>query len=422
MASSQSPFLEINAIPPNSVAIFGQEGFIETRSIFPEGPLTASGGYLDLGDSLTDSIHLHLSADVPTALLLSSGVDSATIAAIGRRLGRDLNCLTIATPDVADESPQAAETAHYYGHRFQSIQATLDDRDVIKFFGAMQRPSVDGLNTYIVSKAVHEAGYKVALSGLGGDEALGGYSHFRLLKYLTPLSLIRELPPQLSGIVAKVLAQKGLASEAKAMRLLDKEGPRDGLQLSLLQREVLPVSLVADLTGNNYQPVIEGQYPASGSFSEQFISMVAAEVAIYLEAMLLPDADSFSMASSVELRVPFVDRHVFKASLAFAESRKRRPAKAAIGIALDDPYLRNLAARKKRGFSVPMRQWMSGPLSQVLYEADGPDAAIWSVIDRTVAERARLLPLRACGRWTEPWAFSALNAWLENVGGEMGGI
>ena len=63
-----------------------------------------------------------------------------------------------------------------------------------RFFQAMQRPSVDGLNTYLICKAVHEAGFKVALSGLGGDEAVGGYSHFRLLKYLPMLRAMDAVP------------------------------------------------------------------------------------------------------------------------------------------------------------------------------------------------------------------------------------
>jgi asparagine synthase (glutamine-hydrolysing) len=141
--------------------------------------------------------------------------------------------------------------------------------------------------------------------------------------------------------------------------------------------------------------------------------MVAAEVAIYLQAMLLPDADAFSMASSVELRVPFVDSHVFSAALRLAASKGTRPGKEAMGMALNDPYLSGLAAQPKRGFSVPMRRWMTGPLATVLSAADQPDAAVWSVVDREVAERAGLIPLRPGDRWAEAWALATLNAWLD---------
>src|ERR1035441_5206141 len=352
MAPDQAPFLEIKALPPNSVAMFDRNRRITLRPIVPEGPLVATESFADLGSALSDSVDLHLGADVPTALLLSSGVDSATIAAVGRRLRRDLDCLTIATPGAADESTGAAETARHYGQCCRRIRSNLEVGDVAKFFGAMQRPTIDGLNTYLVSKAVHEAGFKVALSGLGGDEAVGGYSHFRLLKCLPALRGVRKLPPLLTSVAAKVLAQKGIASEVKAMRLLGKQGPRDGRQLSLLQREVLPESLAADLTGNEYRSVMGRSSHVPGSFPERFSAMVAAEVAIYLQAMLLPDADSFSMASSVELRVPFVDSHVFSAALESSHGRNGPPGKAAIGAALGDPYLEALATRPKRGFSL----------------------------------------------------------------------
>lgn len=415
MASDQAPFLEIKSLRPNSVAMFDRGRRIKVRSILPNGPLAATEPCADLGATLIDSINLHMGADVPTAILLSGGVDSATIAAVGRRMDRDLNCLTIATPGAADESDNAAETAGYYGHSFRRILATLEDGDVARFFGAMQRPSIDGLNTYLISKAVHEAGFKVALSGIGGDEAVGGYSHFRLLKYLPALGLVRALPPQVTGTAAKVLARRCLSSEAKAMSLLGKQGPRDGRQLSMLQREVLPAALAADLTGNRHRSVMDSQATAHGSFSERFNAMVAAEVAIYLQAMLLPDADSFSMAFSVELRVPFVDSHVFWASLALAADKEKRPGKVAIGAALGDPYLKNLATRPKRGFSLPMRGWMSGSLAPVLNAANSPDATVWSVVDRAVAARAGLIPLQVRDRWAEPWALSALNAWLETI-------
>jgi asparagine synthase (glutamine-hydrolysing) len=120
--------------------------------------------------------------------------------------------------------------------------------------------------------------------------------------------------------------------------------------------------------------------------------MVAAEVAIYLQSILLPGADAFSMAWSVELRVPFVEGHVFAASLALAGGTPRHPGKAIIGNSLNDPYLKALAARPKRGFSVPMRRWMTGPLAPILRATEDPDAPVWSVVDRTMTKRAGLIP------------------------------
>jgi asparagine synthase (glutamine-hydrolysing) len=421
MAPDQSPIHEITSLAPNSVATFDKDCRVTMQPILPGGPLPGAQARGGLGEALADSIDLHLAADVPTALLLSAGVDSAAIAAVGCRLGRNLHCVTVATHGAADESAGAASTARHYGHAFQRVPAVLEDADIARFFTAMQRPTIDGLNTYLVSKAIHEAGFKVALSGLGGDEAVGGYSHFRLLKHLRALRVAQRMPGTLTGTAAKGLHHIGSANQAKIKRLLSKDGPRSGLDLCILQREVLPEALVAGLTG------MDGNLKFNESTLESMCaygppgSMVAAEVATYLETMLLPDADSFSMSSSVELRVPFVDGHVFRASLNEIAAKRTITGKASIGMALDDPYLRKLAAVPKRGFSVPMRFWMTGPLLPLLRAANDPNAAVWSVVDRDAASQVGLVPLRIRDRWTETWLLVALNAWLETLSDRLAG-
>jgi asparagine synthase (glutamine-hydrolysing) len=416
IAADQSPFDEITALPPNSVACFGLDGRATVTAIRPGGPLAMTCAPDDLGTALAESIDLHLGADVPTALLLSGGTDSATIAAIGQRLGRRLHCLTVATLDAEDESDEAAQTARHYGHRFERIPVALETSDMAKFFAAMQRPTIDGLNTYLVSKAVHDAGFKVALSGLGGDEAVGGYGHFRILRLLRTLRILERAPGPVIGIGARTMARLGIAGQAKARRLLSAGGPREGSAMSLLQREVLQATLISQLTG-----IATGDDVAVGltgtDAATPFAAMVAAEVAIYLQAMLLPDADAFSMASSVELRVPFVDSQVFASSLALAAGAARHPGKPVIGDLLNDPYLKALAARRKRGFSVPMRQWMAGPLAPVLKAAEDPGAPVWSMVDRAAAQRAGLIPLIECERWAEGWVIAALNAWIGTIAG-----
>lgn len=418
IAADEAPFAGITALAPNTVATLDAGCRVSMRPILPDGPLASRNGTDDLGSALADSIELHLGADVPTALLLSGGVDSATIAAVARRLGRDLDCLTVAAEGAADESAEAARTARHYGHGFRQIPAALRAADVTRFFSTMQRPSIDGLNTFLISKAVHDAGFKVALSGLGGDEAVGGYSHFRLLRYLPAGRALDRLPDSVNSAVAALLSRTGAGSQTKLRRLLAADGPRNGWGLSQLQREVLPGPLAAALTGATGDRRDDPARDLGGSAAHDpasFGAMVDAEVAIYLQPVLLPDADGFSMASSVELRVPFVDHRVFSAALALAERTGKTPGKKAIGIALGDRYLQSLAGRPKRGFSVPVHAWMAGPLAPMLQAANEPDAAVWSVVDRSVADRAGLTPLVARSRWAETWVFAALNAWIDSL-------
>ena len=95
------------------------------------------------------------------------------------------------------------------------------------------------------------AGFKVALSGVGGDEAVGGYSHFRLLKYLPMLRAMDAVPLPV-GVMAAKLA--GTLGGAKASRLLGRHGPRSGAGLALLQRELFPASLVSEPDRSREQP------------------------------------------------------------------------------------------------------------------------------------------------------------------------
>jgi hypothetical protein len=116
----------------------------------------------------------------------------------------------------------------------------------------------------------------------------------------------------------------------------------------------------------------------------------------------------------VELRVPFVDSDVFSAALELGGARAG-PGKAVLGASLADPYLGELAARPKRGFSIPMRQWLAESLAPVVDAVVEPDAAVWTVADRAAAQRAGLLSPGVRPRWAETWAIAALNAWMETV-------
>jgi hypothetical protein len=83
---------------------------------------------------------------------------------------------------------------------------------------------------------------------------------------------------------------------------------------------------------------------------------------------------------------------------------------------LNDSFIKGLAERRKRGFSVPMRQWMmTGPLRPVLRAAEEPDAPVWSVVDRKAAQCTGLLPLIPRDRWAQVWAIAALNTWLSTI-------
>jgi hypothetical protein len=124
-------------------------------------------------------------------------------------------------------------------------------------------------------------------------------------------------------------------------------------------------------------------------------------------------------AETVELRVPPVDGHVFSAALENVRGQTGAPGKAPNGAAPGDPYLEALAMRPKRGFSLPMGPWLTGPLAPLVAAASEPDAPVWSLVDRARAAQAGLASPQPRRRWAETWALTALNAWLETWAGNL---
>ena len=134
---------------------------------------------------LLDSVRHHMIADVPVGAFLSAGMDSTSLVGLVADTGLpDLQTVTLAFEEFEgrrdDEAPLAEKVAAYYGtkHRTRRLERSEFSNDIEAILDAMDQPSIDGVNTYFVSKAAKELGWKVALSGLGGDELFGGYNTF----------------------------------------------------------------------------------------------------------------------------------------------------------------------------------------------------------------------------------------------------
>jgi asparagine synthase (glutamine-hydrolysing) len=399
--AGSSPWCSIESLDPGECVSVDRNGAVTSIGTLPPLDLTKSPPGPSLVSALESSVRAHVRADVPTTLLLSSGVDSSLLAATAARDGIELHCLTVAEGAGRDEAPTAAATARRYGHSHERVEASLDESGLEGFLSHMDRPTIDGLNTFVVCEAVHRAGFKVALSGLGGDEALGGYRASRLVPWLPALRLLDRCGTPTRRLVADVLSRRGSAS--KARRLVDR-GPRTVPGLVALERELFDAATVRRLVGNEGDR--RGAEIDLGGRS--VVQLLLAESAIYLQPMLLPDADTFSMAWSVELRVPFVDGPFLDA----ASRRRRRAGKWELIRQLDDAWLRRLARQPKQGFALPMGEWIrSGPLEPVVAEARSSAAPLWDVVDRRVG-LSILEGADANGRWAEAWSLAVLDGWL----------
>jgi asparagine synthase (glutamine-hydrolysing) len=142
----------------------------------------------EIREALLDSVRRHLVADVPVGAFLSAGIDSGTLVGLMRDAGQqDIQTVTIAFGEFRghpeDEAPLAEEVARLYGtrHTTRLVTQAEFEADLPRITEAMDQPSIDGINTWFASKAARELGLKVAVSGLGGDELLGGYPSFHTI-------------------------------------------------------------------------------------------------------------------------------------------------------------------------------------------------------------------------------------------------
>ena len=255
-----------------------------------------------------------------------------------------------------DEERGARDLAAHYGvhHRVRRVPAAEFHADLPRLLAAMDQPSIDGVNAWFAGKAAAEWGLKVALSGLGGDELLGGYPSFRTVPWLVRLGAVPSRIPGLGRAVA-LAAAPGLRAAGlhpKLAGLLALGGRwtdawllRRGLFLPWELERVMP-----------REEAREGL----ARLSPRGLLGTALESGAYLRNQLLRDADWAGMAHGVEVRTPLVDTRLLQA---LAPWLARRAAAAGKGVLAQVPARRlpaDLARRPKTGFSVPLDAWSRG--------------------------------------------------------------
>lgn len=280
-----------------------------------------------LRTALTDSVQHHLIADVPVGVFLSSGLDSSTLAALAAEIGGNLRTVTLGFREYQgtedDEVPLAELVAQRYGAAHQTRWVTKQDfQDQLPhFIKAMDQPTIDGVNSYFVSKAAAETGLKVALSGLGGDELFGGYPSFwqipRLVRMLRPLESIPVLGKAFRYVSAPLLKHFTSPKYAGLVKYGGSYGGAYLLRRGLFMPWELPEVLDPDVVREGWrtlQPLARLDETVNGIKNDK-LKIFALEMNWYIGNQLLRDVNWASMAHSLEIRVPLVDAMLFRAML-----------------------------------------------------------------------------------------------------------
>ena len=391
----------IQALPAGHAMSISPDGEIKTwrywpsRKTFALFPDNVTGRLRGLIDNAVEE---HLLSDVPVASFLSGGIDSSVVTALAaQKLAHKLQTYSVGF-DLAefDESAIAGEIAQRYGTDHHRIQLSEEEviASVMEAVSKLDLPSVDAINTYIVSRAVAAHGVKVALSGLGGDELFGGYPSFRDVPRLQLIATLPSFLRRIIGLAGNLgdrladLPRSGDAGELAHWRrrfLTDESIRRAGLPITMEPRDV-PVALPDD-----------------------FAQISWAELTGYMRRMLLRDADQMSMAVSLEMRVPFLDHELVEYVLGLPVAVKKRYAgvKGLLVEACRDLLPASVYNRPKAGFVLPMKQWMRGPLAK--FVEDGLDETVARhLLPEVFVKEMRDTFQRDRLHWTRLWSLVVL--------------
>jgi asparagine synthase (glutamine-hydrolysing) len=396
-------YREIRALPAGHTQWVDEAGpreprrFANLAAVFAEGashPAPTNELPECLRAAALDSVRAHLLADVEVGVFLSAGIDSGALLGLMRDAGQEkIRAITLGFDEFAgtaeDEVPLAAEVARHYGaeHIIRRVGEREFKEDIPAIFEAMDQPSIDGVNTWFVSKAAKEAGLKVALSGLGGDELLAGYPSFRDIPRWRRCYGTFAFVPFL-GRVTRMLAQTLMPSLArrqpKALSMLEYTNSWAGTYL-LRRGLFLPHELPA-LLGSEMAREGMRRLKFAHAISAQLVPDPGSDVARvsvlessnYMRNQLLRDADWAGMAHSLEIRVPLVDWQLTKTLAPSLATLVFGAGKAALAVTPSVPPPGTVRIRAKTGFAVPTGDWMTHATGPAHLSTKGQASREWS--------------------------------------------
>jgi asparagine synthase (glutamine-hydrolysing) len=371
-----------------------------------------------LRETLEEAVRLHLVSDVPLGVFLSGGIDSSALVALVSRVAKEPpRTVSVVFPQQRfSEERYATLVSRRFGTQHTSIE--VDDATVLaeipRAVDALDQPTSDGINTFVVSSFARSAGLTVALSGLGGDELFGGYDTFRIVPRLNRIR--RWAPAPAARVIGLGIARFAPHSDRndKLERWLRAQEP--DVDAYSLRRELFGPGAARAL-----MPGVDGGPPTPdevAALDDQINELSRLELEVFMRNVLLRDSDVMSMAHGLEIRVPLLDHHVVEAVAAMSGHWKtsRQGPKPLLVDALADLLPHEVVHRRKMGFTFPFEEWLRGTLrdrvESVLADRDYGGQVADNLDGQVVAEVWRRF-LAGETQWHRPWALYVLKAWGE---------
>jgi asparagine synthase (glutamine-hydrolysing) len=382
---------------------------------------------------LMDSVESHLVSDVPLGTFLSGGIDSASIVALGSQaLTHPMKTFTIGFNNWPnDERHLAEKTSDRWSteHQCRIVSQSEILSDLPKALSSMDQPSIDGINSWYVSREAKKAGLTVALSGVGGDELFAGYPSFRFVPLLKriphSLTLLKSIPlhqadfswyfgrpDSLRKFWAYITGDLPVNKPYFVVRGLMTQSQIDALFLNDVRESLCE----GDDDLLVWRKSIDNQYSIAQEYDP--VGEVSwLEMSHYMRSTLLRDTDMMSMAHSLEVRVPFVDHLLIERVLPIAgryKLRKSQPKSLLID-ALGGDLSSEITTIQKRTFTFPFQAWLrEGLYSEMEREFRGSREAIFDWINPRAVFDLWQNFLKGNTNWARPWSIYVLNAWLNN--------
>jgi asparagine synthase (glutamine-hydrolysing) len=433
----------VGTLPPGSWMVVGCDGHIQQVrywDLLEDGSATAAATTPEesrrvVGDLLREAVALHLVSDVPVAAFLSGGIDSSAIVALMREAGHVPRTFSVAFAEqVYDETPYSRAVAARFETEHSEIRLNQSEllAQLPDALAAMDQPSGDGINTYVVSRSVRAAGIKVALSGLGGDELFAGYPSFRRLQRTAGLLRAWGRSPRRLRILGsrciQLLGGSSIAA-SKSAALVASDGHLASLYPPLRQVLSRDQSLAllepewGSVCAESPDPYVQLLKAAfDGRPTRNVLSCVSyAEARTYMHDVLLRDTDQVSMSHALEVRVPLLDHVLMEYVMGLPDDYKQPNGtpKRLLVESLAGLLPESIVRRPKQGFTLPFEVWLRGELRGFCSDRLGPGRLGARGIFRS-SEIQRLWNSFLDGRsnvsWSRVWLMVVLEEWLERQG------
>ena len=400
----------------------------ETSKI--DGGLPRSERLKRIRSAMQKAVDLRMRSDVPLGAFLSGGIDSSAIVGLMKSAtDQQISTFSVTFDEGEfDESTWSRMVAKRFNTDHHEIRLESQDflHQVPEALAAMDHPSGDGPNTYVVSAATKKEGVTVALSGLGGDESFAGYPVFKRSQQLMEKRWLASWPKGLRKAVGSVYAAtKNDATSRKMAALLggdyfDLEHTYPLSRQIFLESDLRRLAPRAGQKPNRvYQWLTEQIAPETKGFALPFLSKVSlAEMGTYMSHTLLRDTDQMSMAHALEVRVPFLDHNLVLEAMATPDDQKwPHTPKQLLTDSIPDLLPSEVIHRPKMGFVLPWEQWMKGDLKATceggLAYLSGVEGILKEEVDRIWSAF-----LTGDSRWTfsRLWALVVLGHWMKENG------